>query len=546
MAKLKYNLNTATPPGSAKVHVSLAEGLGEKKEWNFTDNFSIGNHKDDDVRIHDTNVSRSHAVVYYSEGKWWVLDMHSSSGIIVDGRKISRKQLGSQTQLRLGWNGPILNLHTEDNVNMTNLEGKVNDSKCVSGQANLKQNEKHEYTNINEIKNNVKTYVDSSIYKYLQAPLKKWRKYSAIISSVILAGMILVGYGHLQENRRLSMDQGNTNVARTQADNENRYRVRSKRTDIETEIDGANSLGVPYNASKVDAVENVNKAVTSEQNNVIKSDVAPDHTSDIYFSAAKRFSEHRHWQAALEYYNNVSNINPDYPALHDKIAKMQFEIENQFVYAQGAAYIEKGQYEEGIACLKNITENSAYYIEVGQKIADAEKKMAETIEKQKQEDAAKALAAANKKALNDINGALSYYAGGKIEASLQNLERVLQASSRMNPDLKKRAKALKEKIKISLYLYHKGNEEYKSARHDMALNTWMRLLKVDKDLLGKKGGYFSRSVGQKMAGEYSSKAMQAFFDNDLSTAYKYSEMALNLHGNHSEALEVKKMLMEKS
>ena len=103
----------------------------------------------------------------------------------------------------------------------------------------------------------------------------------------------------------------------------------------------------------------------------------------------------------------------------------RFEIENQIVYEQGVAHIEKGQYEEGIDCFKNIAENSAYYIEIDQKIADAENKMAQAIEKQKQEDAAKKQAVEKRKALNDIHGALNHYANGEITASLQNLERVL-------------------------------------------------------------------------------------------------------------------------
>lgn len=172
--------------------------------------------------------------------------------------------------------------------------------------------------------------------------------------------------------------------------------------------------------------------------------------------------------------------------------------------------------------------------------------MAQAIEKQKQEDAAKAQAVANKKALSSIYGALNHYANGEITASLQNLERVLQTTSRATLELKKRARSLKEKITYSRSLYRRGTEEYQSGRQDMALYTWKRLINADKELLGKKGGYYSRIVGQKISDEYSSKALQAYLDDDLPTAYRYSEMALNIQRDHSKALEVKKMLFEKS
>jgi hypothetical protein len=564
MENINYKLNSSTPPMSAKIRVSLPERFGGKKEWNFRNAFTIGNHKSDDVHIQNSSVSHSHVVVFYSEDKWWVLDMHSSNGTIIDGKKIFRHQLGLQTQLRLGWNGPILNLQTENTIHIPHIVNKPHDCKCLTVQANLKEDENHEYTIADENENVVEKHAVFPICKKLQIPLqeqgiypaiitsvigpqfKQLRKYSAVIVSVILIGMILAGYGHLQESRRRPVDQKKTKVAKIHSDNSSRNSAQNERAYSESKIDGANKDGVPHDTSKNYTVKDENNALTRENNDVIASDAVQDFIPDIYFNAAKIFSENYHWLPALEHYGNVFNINPDYPGLHQEIARMQFEIENQVVYERGVDYIEKGRCEEGIACLKNIAENSAYYIKAEEKIVYAEKKMLQAIEKQKQENAAIEQVSVTEKALSDIDGALTYYANGNIEASLKNLKGVIEKSSPVNPDLKKRAKTLKENIMYSQSLYRRGDKEYENGRHDMAFNTWMLLLKADKKLLGRKEGFFSKSVGQKMADEYSLRALKAYYDNDLPTAYRYSEMALNIHGNHVKASEVKMMLTKKS
>lgn len=108
-------------------------------------------------------MSRFHAVVYFSEGKWWVMDMNSSNGIIVDGQNIHRHQLNSHTQVRLGSDGPILNFHIENNV--FQLEDNLNDSRLILNQENLNQDANHEQTIIHEIKNDVENHNDAPKHK---------------------------------------------------------------------------------------------------------------------------------------------------------------------------------------------------------------------------------------------------------------------------------------------------------------------------------------------------------------------------------------------
>lgn len=121
---------------------------------------------------------------------------------------------------------------------------------------------------------------------------------------------------------------------------------------------------------------------TSAENRQKKSGFRqPDNIASIHFNIAKKFADYQLWQDALEHYRRVLEKIPDYPELSAQIAKMQLEISNQTAYRQGQALIQKGSYEEGIASMENIDENSFYYDEAVKAIADAKEKMAQTIKR---------------------------------------------------------------------------------------------------------------------------------------------------------------------
>ena len=101
----------------------------------------------------------------------------------------------------------------------------------------------------------------------------------------------------------------------------------------------------------------------------------------IHFKIAKRFADHQIWRDALEHYCEVLEIMPDYPELSAQIARMQVEMNNQTAHQQGQALIKNGSYEEGIARMKAISENSFYYNEAVKAIVDVKEKMASEEEK---------------------------------------------------------------------------------------------------------------------------------------------------------------------
>ena len=62
----------------------------------------IGRSKDADVRIDDPNVSRRHAELQQEGATWWVVDLDSTNGVEVQGRRVKRLKLEDGTRFTIG------------------------------------------------------------------------------------------------------------------------------------------------------------------------------------------------------------------------------------------------------------------------------------------------------------------------------------------------------------------------------------------------------------------------------------------------------------
>jgi pSer/pThr/pTyr-binding forkhead associated (FHA) protein len=100
-----------------------------------------------------------------------------------------------------------------------------------------------------------------------------------------------------------------------------------------------------------------------------------DPFADIYFSLAAEFADQQLWQIALEYYHRIFEKDPANPELSAKIAEMKSEIRNQTAYEKAEALIKQDRYQEGIAKLNKIAENSFYFHKAARVITAAKEKM---------------------------------------------------------------------------------------------------------------------------------------------------------------------------
>ena len=62
----------------------------------------IGRSRECDIQLSDPNVSRRHAEVRQEGATYWVVDMNSTNGIEVNGRRLKRAKLENGDTVTLG------------------------------------------------------------------------------------------------------------------------------------------------------------------------------------------------------------------------------------------------------------------------------------------------------------------------------------------------------------------------------------------------------------------------------------------------------------
>jgi hypothetical protein len=74
----------------------------------FDREFTVGRAAENAIVLDDKRVSRHHARFCLEQGHWWVEDLESSNGTFVDGQRVARQRLDSETVVRLHRQGPKL------------------------------------------------------------------------------------------------------------------------------------------------------------------------------------------------------------------------------------------------------------------------------------------------------------------------------------------------------------------------------------------------------------------------------------------------------
>ena len=62
----------------------------------------LGRSKECDIPIDDANISRRHAEIRREDGAFWIVDLGSTNGIEVNGRRVERTKLLNQDRIVLG------------------------------------------------------------------------------------------------------------------------------------------------------------------------------------------------------------------------------------------------------------------------------------------------------------------------------------------------------------------------------------------------------------------------------------------------------------
>ena len=62
----------------------------------------IGRSRDCDIPVDDPNVSRRHAEIRHEDGAYWIEDLGSTNGVLVNGKRVERAKLEPEDEILLG------------------------------------------------------------------------------------------------------------------------------------------------------------------------------------------------------------------------------------------------------------------------------------------------------------------------------------------------------------------------------------------------------------------------------------------------------------
>ncbi len=81
----------------------IVKGIGQGERFDLSDDLiSIGRNQDCSIRLRDAETSRRHAEIRLREGKRVVVDLGSSNGVFLNGKRITEAELATGDQIQIG------------------------------------------------------------------------------------------------------------------------------------------------------------------------------------------------------------------------------------------------------------------------------------------------------------------------------------------------------------------------------------------------------------------------------------------------------------
>lgn len=85
-------------------------------EWTFNRSFKLGRGAECDITIDHASVSREHLMIFLQGNHWWIRDLGSTNGTILDDVKVEMLPLNNTATLEVGKKGPRLKIIIEESA----------------------------------------------------------------------------------------------------------------------------------------------------------------------------------------------------------------------------------------------------------------------------------------------------------------------------------------------------------------------------------------------------------------------------------------------
>ncbi|MGH2772402.1 MAG: FhaA domain-containing protein [Actinomycetota bacterium] len=103
VGRFEIDVRHQEQPGDEGPPVLLLVDSTPQQAWKLeTERLIIGRSPDAEIVLSDPNVSRAHAEVVRREGEWWVVDLGSTNGTLVNESMVKERRLAPGDTIRLG------------------------------------------------------------------------------------------------------------------------------------------------------------------------------------------------------------------------------------------------------------------------------------------------------------------------------------------------------------------------------------------------------------------------------------------------------------
>jgi membrane-bound lytic murein transglycosylase D len=189
------------PPDARSLNVRLPEG----NVLRFRTDFYIGRDPGCEVCVEDAHASRRHAQVSFARGQWSIRDLQSSNGLFVDGERVESAPIGEGISVRLGKDGPLLQMgpRLQAVAPPEEVEEEPDEDSMVDGYA-----ERYFGADAEESDENVggRTQMIRRAYKKVQQKQRRQQRWVIAIVALLVIGV--AGYVvHLRSELRKRQDE---------------------------------------------------------------------------------------------------------------------------------------------------------------------------------------------------------------------------------------------------------------------------------------------------------------------------------------------------
>ncbi len=188
---MKKEFQSPSSGGPPSIRVIVEEEGIERTDYQFRKLFYIGRDESCEIQVNSLGVSRKHAEVSFSRGRWWIKDLKSTNGIFIGGERITRIPLGKSTKVELGYGDVSL---------IFMVEGYSPEAMTLHDEEpSVTQYMKHYFEPSSDEKIGEHTRLIRGAFELVQK--KERKKYIFIIAAIIIVA-IFIGIYSIYQHRK--------------------------------------------------------------------------------------------------------------------------------------------------------------------------------------------------------------------------------------------------------------------------------------------------------------------------------------------------------